>query len=162
MTANTDRIVREVTIAASAQRVWELIRVPGWWINEGTIVEVAYDATSDVNVIWHPQYGGFRVQTVTLEEPWHAAFRWLAGEGEDDESAGGSTSTLVEFWIDPRPGGVTLRVVESGFDSLSVNDEQRRKNIDGNTEGWEIELAAAIDWVERTEPARRSEPAKRV
>ncbi|WP_308466588.1 SRPBCC family protein [Rathayibacter soli] len=152
MTADADRIERDVTIAASAQRVWELIRTPGWWINEGSIVEVVYDATSDVNVIWHPQYGGFRVQTVTLDEPRHAAFRWLAGEGDDELSPEGGTSTLVEFWIDERSDGVTLRVVESGFGLLPVSDEQRRKTIDGNTEGWEIELAAAVDWVERAEP----------
>lgn len=142
----TDRIERQIDIDADAQRVWDLVARPGWWINEGTIIDHEFDATSDINVIHHEKYGDFRIKTVALDPPHHAAFRWLPGDSDDTQpSAAGST--LVEFWLDERAGGVTLRVVESGFASLNVTDEERRKNIDGNTEGWEIELAAARSYV---------------
>jgi uncharacterized protein YndB with AHSA1/START domain len=166
MIESIDQIERQIDIAASAERVWELIRRPGWWINEGTIVDVQFDADCDVNVIRHPKHGDFRIKTVALDEPRHAAFRWLAGagnsgggsDGESDAATGGTRageqstdgdSTLVEFWIEDTASGVSLRVVESGFASLSVSSEERRKRIEGNTEGWTIELAAARDWVGR-------------
>jgi uncharacterized protein YndB with AHSA1/START domain len=184
MIESIDQIERQIDIAASAERVWELIRRPGWWINEGTIVDVQFDADCDVNVIRHPKHGDFRIKTVALDEPRHAAFRWLAGagnsgggsgrtsggghggnggEGESDGESNAATggtrageqstdgdSTLVEFWIEDTASGVSLRVVESGFASLSVSSEERRKRIEGNTEGWTIELAAARDWVGRS------------
>lgn len=160
MSESIDQIERQIDIAASAERVWELIRRPGWWINKGTIVDVPFDADSDVNVIRHPKHGDFRIKTIALDEPRHAAFRWLAGAdgGESDAAPGGTRageqspdggSTLVEFWIEDTASGVSLRVVESGFASLSVSSEERRKRIEGNTEGWTIELAAARDWVGR-------------
>lgn len=141
-----DRIERRIDIDADAARVWELISRPGWWINEGAIVHHPVDTTSDVNVIHHEKYGDFRIGTVALDAPRHAAFRWLNGQS-DTESSPEAGSTLVEFWVEDRAGGVTLRVVESGFASLSLSDEARRKNIDENTEGWEQELAAAKTWV---------------
>jgi uncharacterized protein YndB with AHSA1/START domain len=139
METSTDRIEREISIAASAERVWELIRRPGWWINEGTVEDHDVEEGSDVNVITHPVHGTFRIKTVALDAPRYAAFRWLG----DDESAAG---TLVEFWIDGAASGVTLRVSESGFDSLGVTEEERRKKYEGNTEGWLIELDAALKW----------------
>jgi uncharacterized protein YndB with AHSA1/START domain len=148
-----DRIERRIDIDADAARVWELISRPGWWINDGTIIDHAVDHVADdtmgggdVSVIHHETYGDFRIGTVTLDAPRHAAFRWLSGESDTESSPEGG-STLVEFWVEDRAGGVTLRVVESGFASLNVSDEARRKNIDENTDGWEQELAAAKTWI---------------
>ncbi|MGA7203212.1 MAG: ATPase [Specibacter sp.] len=142
METTTDRIEREIAITASAERVWELICRPGWWINDGVVVEHAYDPASDVNVITHPVHGRFRVKTVTLDAPRYAAFRWL-GDNPD------APTTLVEFWIESAGAGVVLRVAESGFDSLPASEEERRKTFDGNTEGWGIEMNAAREWASR-------------
>lgn len=142
METSTDRIEREISIEASPQRVWELVSRPGWWINDGEVVDHPFDPDSDVNVISHPVHGDFRIKTVSLDAPRYAAFRWL---GDD----AGAASTLVEFWIDGGDSGVTLRVVESGFDSLGVTEEERRKQVEGNTEGWLIELEAARNWAGR-------------
>ncbi|NVM99479.1 ATPase [Arthrobacter sp. SDTb3-6] len=142
METSTDRIEREISIAASAEKVWELIRRPGWWINDGEVVDHAFDPDSDVNVIIHPVHGTFRIRTVALEAPRYAAFRWL---GDDDAAP----TTLVEFWIDGDDSGVTLRVAESGFDSLGVSEEERRRKFEGNAEGWQIELDAALKWAQR-------------
>lgn len=141
-----DRIERRIDIDADAARVWELISRPGWWINDGAIVDHPVELTDDVNVIHHEKYGDFRIRTVTLDPPHHAAFRWLNG-ANDAESSPEAGSTLVEFRLEDRAGGVTLRVVESGFASLGTSEEERRKNIDENTEGWEQELAAAKTWI---------------
>ena len=89
-----------------------------------------------------PVHGRFRFRTVELDPPRYAAFRWLSDEAGTD---GGEASTLIEFWIDERPDGVTVRVAESGFRTLSGTEEDRRRKVAETIEGWEIELAAARD-----------------
>ena len=66
-----------------------------------------------------------------------------------EDHSGSGSYTLTEFWIDDRTGGegITLRVVESGFSTLDISAEERRKRIEDNTEGWESELAAARTYV---------------
>ncbi|WP_432562412.1 SRPBCC domain-containing protein [Kineococcus sp. SYSU DK003] len=135
--ADTDRIEREITIAASAERVWELVSRPGWFVNDGELRDHELRVEGDVTVVVDPVHGEFRLRTETLEPPRYAAFRWL---GED----GGST--LVEFHVADREGGVLLRVVESGFDSLPGTDVERRERLAENTEGWvqELDLARTV------------------
>ncbi|OSZ56735.1 ATPase, partial [Streptomyces pharetrae CZA14] len=66
---------------------------------------------------------------------------------------------LVEFWIDEREGGgVTLRVVESGFSSLADDPEAWLKEREGNDKGWLTELAAAKEFVEKSTPAPTRHP----
>ncbi|WP_049576103.1 SRPBCC domain-containing protein [Streptomyces sp. SBT349] len=140
MTEN-DRIEREIAIAAPAERVWDLISRPGWFINDGAVIEHRIEDRGDLHIVHDPVHGAFPIRTESLDPPRYAAFRWLAEEGE---GGGGAASTLVEFWIDDaRDGGVVLRVVESGFSSLGGSEEDRRRRIEENTEGWVTELAAA-------------------
>lgn len=136
-----DRIEREIHIDAPPGRVWRLIARPGWWINEGQVVDLPTDVDGDVSTVHHPTYGGFRIRTVQLDEPRYAAYRWLGGEaGTGSEGP----TTLVEFWIEEQEGGgVRLRVAESGFASLPGDDLARRKAFEENDEGWEQELRAA-------------------
>jgi len=142
-----DRIERQIDISATAERVWELISRPGWYINDGAVIEHRIDRSGDLDVVHDPVHGSFPIRTVRLDPPRYAAYRWAsttAGTSPD-----GDSSTLVEFWIeDNAAGGVTLRVVESGFSALAVSADERRRSFDGNTEGWRIELAAAKSFVE--------------
>ncbi|MGA8987466.1 ATPase [Aeromicrobium sp.] len=138
-----DRIDRSIDIDATADRVWSLISQPGWWINDGTINpdQVVERDTGDdsgddtVVVVRHEKHGEFRVRTIELDQPRYAAFRWLANDDHD--------GTLVEFWVEDRPGGVVLRVVESGFSGLSDDRPTWLTAREGNVEGWATELAAA-------------------
>ena len=136
---------RQIDIDANAERVWELVSRPGWYINQGTVVSnPVVETDGDLTVLHHPVHGDWRFRTVSLDRPRYAAFRWL---GEDDKS------TLVEFWITDRTDtGVTLRVVESGFAGLGDPDwlEQREENV----EGWKSELAAAAAYVHPQEVHR--------
>ncbi|HZA71766.1 MAG TPA: SRPBCC domain-containing protein [Propionibacteriaceae bacterium] len=140
-----DRIDRQIDIDASAERVWDLVARPGWYINQGTVVSnPVLEGDGAVTVLRHPEYGDWRFRTITLDRPRYAAFRWL---GDNDQS------TLVEFWITDRNGaGVTLRVVESGFIRLGDADwmERRKENI----EGWRSELAAAAAYANPKEVHR--------
>ena len=136
-----DRIERQLDIDATVDRVWGLVSRPGWFIHDGRVVDHRIEEEGDgVHLVHDPTHGAFRVRTEKLDPPRYAAFRWIGGEMDQHME---ERSTLVEFWIDERPGGVTLRVAESGFSTLSLTEEERRRQVAENTEGWEIELAAA-------------------
>ncbi len=137
-TAEFDRIEREISIDAPADRVWSLVSEPGWFINDKAITEHRIERNGDLSTIHDPVHGAFTFRTVELDEPRYAAFRWLA-----DSSDPQSDSTLVEFWITPSDSGVLLKVVESGFASLPGTEAERRARFDGNNEGWTIELELA-------------------
>ena len=137
-----DRIERRIDIDAGAERVWALVTRPGWYVNQGAVVSnPVLETDGDLTVLRHPEYGDFRIRTVSLEPPHYAAFHWL-GEGEE--------STTVEFWITERDGGgVTLRVVESGFSSLGGDPAEWLRKREENVDGWEKELAAAAAYLDR-------------
>ena len=143
-----DRIDRSIDIDSTADRVWELIARPGWWINEGTVdpePDLSVDGPDAVLV--HPVHGEFRLRTVEARPTSYLSYRWVEREPVGPEE----TSTLVEFWIEPRPGGVTLRVAESGFSRLGKERADWLRHREGNVEGWETELSAARSWVERSD-----------
>lgn len=141
-----DRIDRSIEIDASAERVWDLVTRPGWWINEGTVdadPDVRVDGS--VTVVTHPTYGEFRLETVESRPPSYVAYRWL---DDDSDAADGALGTLVEFQIEPRDGGVTLSVAESGFSRLGKSRDAWLKHREGNVSGWKEELNAAKVFVE--------------
>ncbi|WP_425828017.1 ATPase [Streptomyces fractus] len=144
--AELDRIARRIDIDAPAERVWDLVVRPGWYINDGAVdpePDIRYEG--EVAVVRHASLGEFRFRTVELDKPRYAAFRWIGTPFRDESTA----ATLVEFWIDERPeGGVTLRVVESGFSGLADDPAAWLKEREGNDKGWLTELAAAKAFVE--------------
>lgn len=154
--AELDRIARQIDIDAPAEQVWELVVRPGWYINEGEVdpePDLRYEG--DVAVVREPGSGEYRFSTVELDKPRYAAFRWLSAPHRKDPQA----STLVEFWIDERPGGgVTLRVVESGFSGLAEDPAAWLKEREGNDKGWLKELAAGKAYVEKTAAAPAPRP----
>jgi uncharacterized protein YndB with AHSA1/START domain len=148
--AELDSIRRQIDIDASAEKVWSLITRPGWFVNDGTVlddsdtrVETAPDGT-EVAVVTHPTMGEFRFRTIELDEPRYAAFRWLGTPFRD-----ATEGTLVEFRIQENPaGGVTLEVLESGFSTLSEDPAVWLKEREGNDNGWAQELEVAKAYAE--------------
>jgi uncharacterized protein YndB with AHSA1/START domain len=137
-----DRIERSIEIDASAETVWTLLERPGWWINEHEVdpEPVIRWQGDDVAIVVHEKYGEFELRRVEATPPRYISWRWIDEPGAD-------AGTLVEFWVDDRPGGVTLKVVESGLAGLGKDAEALQKHYDGNSEGWEVELAAAKRFV---------------
>lgn len=136
-----DRIERSIDIDATPERVWALVARPGWWINEQEVEPdpvIRYEDGAAILV--HAKWGEFRIETVESREPEYLAYKWV----EPDTGGAGS---LVEFWIDPRPGGVTLKVVESGLTTLGKSHDELVQRYEGNSEGWTLELAAAQRFV---------------
>ena len=136
-----DRIERSIDIDATAETVWALVQRPGWWINEEEVdpaPELRREGEYDVLV--HPKFGEFRLQTLERDEPRHISYHWV-------DNVAPEAGTTVEFWIEERDAGVTLRVVESGFNSLKKDREAIANQVKENTHGWEVELAAAQRFV---------------
>jgi uncharacterized protein YndB with AHSA1/START domain len=138
--SETDRIEREIAIAAPLARVWQLVAEPGWWIGDDNRSAWRRWREGDLDIVEEPRIGRFPVRTVALEPQHHASFRWAfayPGERPDDEN-----SSLVEFWLREHEGGTLVRVVESGFDALRAAAAKRDQTIDqaGNVKGWGIEL----------------------
>ena len=147
--AEFDSISRQIDIDATAEKVWSLIVRPGWYINDGAVLDGSdtrvetVDDGSEVAVVTHPTMGEFRFRTVELDEPRYAAFRWLSTPFRDI-----TEGTLVEFWIEERAGGVTLEVLESGFSTLSEDPAVWLKEREGNDNGWAQELEVAKAYAE--------------
>lgn len=136
-----DRIERRIDIDAPADTVYALVSRPGWWINESEVdPDPELREEDGLTVLVHPTYGEFRLRTLTEEPPRYVAFTWI-------DNVAPQAGTTVEFWIDERPGGVTLRVAESGFTGLQKERAAIAHQVEENTAGWEAELAAAQRFV---------------
>ncbi|HEX4213159.1 MAG TPA: SRPBCC domain-containing protein [Candidatus Dormibacteraeota bacterium] len=132
--SSTDRIEREITISAPPSRVWALVSEPGWWISDGHSLSHEHRQERGLEIVDHPGFGPFAVRVESIEPERYAAFRWASEfRGQDP---GDGNSTLVEIWLSESDGATVLRVVESGFASLSTSEEARRKAFEGNTAGW--------------------------
>lgn len=139
-------IEREIEIAATVERVWELVSEPGWWINDGAIkthqiVPHQSERVGAVNLVTDPVHGTFAIATLAQDPPRYVCFGWQAGtEGAQLDE----TRTTVEFWVTATAGDrVVLRVVETGFAALPVSPVEQQEAYDDNVNGWKTELDAA-------------------
>jgi uncharacterized protein YndB with AHSA1/START domain len=127
------RIERHVTIAASLDRVWELVTEPAWWVGHD-------DDLSGFEVREGARFSGYGYPTVIarVEPKRYIAYRWASAfPGQEPDPGKG---TLVELTLTTEGDHVRLTVIESGFDQLDAPDEARRKAVEDNTGGWEHEL----------------------
>ena len=147
-----DKIEREITIDAPVERVWALVAEPGWWIGDGDRSGQTRTREGDLEIVEDPRYGRFPIRVETVEEPRYVSYR-CAFPGEfPGEAPREGNSTLVEFWLAERDGGTVLRVVETGFASLPVSEEARIRHVEGNIEGWTMQLDIARKHAEHAAP----------
>jgi uncharacterized protein YndB with AHSA1/START domain len=136
----TDRIERDVLIAAPVERVWELITRPehlGRWFGDAG-ADVDLRPGGELVVRWR-DHGAVRGRVETVEPPRRFAYRWLVAF-EDDADPTPANSTLTEFTLSTEGAGTRVAVVESGFDALELAAEERADRFADHTSGWGIEL----------------------
>jgi uncharacterized protein YndB with AHSA1/START domain len=155
MTASSnvsDTIERDVFIAAPAEKVWELVSVPGWWINDGTLdLNSVERLDSGQAVVHHADAGDFLVERLAAEAPRSVTFRWLVSGAEVRRPEAAEDQflyTRVTFTLTPESGGTRLTVTESGFAAAAMEEKARRRAHADNSQGWEIELDAARAYLE--------------
>jgi uncharacterized protein YndB with AHSA1/START domain len=140
-----DEIEREVFIAAPVERVWEIVtdarHVAGWF---SETAEVDLRVGGRMVLAWK-EYGTFLCVVERVEPPRLFAFR---GAYEPDVEPAPGNSTLVEFTLRPEADGTRLRVVESGFASLDLPEEERRRRREDNIDGWRQEFGELVSYVD--------------
>ena len=133
---NNDRIEREIFINASVQTVWELISQPAWWVGDAPGPDrVQVDGS---RIVADTKYGKFTVLIEQEDSPNYLSCRWASSF--PGEEPGEDNSTLVEFMLKEKDGGTWLSVVESGFSSLAVSEEEKHKFFKENVKGWIYQL----------------------
>ena len=135
-----DRIERETVIDAPLERVWEVItgaeHLGRWFGDAGAEIDLRPGGAMVLR--WAPDRA-HRGRVVAVEPPTRFSYRWAPFDDPGGNEPVEGNSTLVEFTRRPEGDGTRLRVVETGFASLAASDEQRARNFDGNTEGWQRE-----------------------
>jgi uncharacterized protein YndB with AHSA1/START domain len=136
-----DSIEREVVIEAPVDRVWQLVteaeHLGRWFGDAGAEVDLRPGGAMELR--W-TEYGASRGRIEAVEPQRRFAFRWAPYKDPGGLDVTDGNSTRVEFTLSEEGDGTRLRVVETGFETLATSEEQRRKNLDGNTEGWQMEL----------------------
>ena len=138
MATQTDRIERDVLIAAPVERVWKLITRAehlGRWLGDAG-AEIDLRPGGALTLRWGDDDVAHG-RIVTVEPPHRFAYRWLLTEDAEPTPA---NSTLTEFTVAAEGDGTRVAVVESGFAALACSDEQRASNLASNTKGWAMEL----------------------
>lgn len=135
-----DRIERETLIEASLERVWSLVAEPGFWVAEEGTVSGMVAREGETVLAKHPVFGEFPVYVEKVQAPTYIAYRWASGFPGHELQEG--HSTLIEFTLAEEPGGVRLRVAESGFAALDASDEVAGRAYSDNSDGWPQVLGA--------------------
>jgi uncharacterized protein YndB with AHSA1/START domain len=142
----TDRIEREIHIAAPLQRVWDLItkaeHLGTWFGNAGADVDLKPGGAFALH--WNDA-ASFYGRVEAVEPPHRVAYRWLSKRGSRDEPTA-ANSTLMEFALAADGAGTRLAVVESGFDGLDVSAAERTALFADHTAGWPRELGELTDY----------------
>ena len=134
---DSDRIERDVYIAAPVSRVWEVMTEPkhvGMWFGNGEPAEI--DLRPGGRIVFdHGDHGKLPAVIEKIEERRCFSFRWAV-----DDTGGGeptvANATLVEFTLEPEGEGTRLRVIESGFTEVIVEPEVVERRYTANKAGW--------------------------
>ena len=148
-----DSIEREILIEAPAEVVWGVITEPGQisrWFSDEAEVEALAGAAGTLT--WRPggRGGSQDVEVIAPIRVVHAepyrrfSFRW---SHPHDASPDEGNSALVEFSLTEEAHGTRLRVVESGIDAVTHDDEGRASYRDSHERGWERHLGELLDYV---------------
>lgn len=147
---DADMIEREVTIDAPVARVWSLLteaeHLGTWFADSGAEVDLAPGGRIELR--WE-EHGTSQAVIERVEPERHLSFRWAPFKEPGGAEPVEGNSTRVEFTLAAEGDATRVRVVESGFAALATSDEQRARNRDGNTEGWEHELGELAEYAAR-------------
>jgi len=156
-----DSVEREILIEARPEVVWGVITEPeqiSRWFSDDADIEGR--AGAEGTLTWKPGGRGGQKESdlvvpiwVVDAEPFRRfSFRWNHPEGARPDE---SNSALVEFSLIEEAGGTRLRVVESGVDAVTHDDEARARYLDEHGHGWGRHFGELRDYV-----ASRSREAK--
>ena len=147
-----DPIEREILIDAPAEVIWGVITEPEqisrWFSDEASVEQ---RAGGDGTLTWRPGgRGGSKsglvvpIRVVEVEPPRRFSFRWGHPQGT---APGEQNSALVEFILTAEAGGTRLRVIESGIEAVTHDEDGRARYREDHEQGWERHLGEMLDYV---------------
>ena len=151
-----DSVEREILIEASPEIVWGVITKPeqiSRWFSDAADFEGRTGA--DGTLTWRPGGRGGEKESdlvvpirVVEADPFRRfSFRWNQPQGAGPNE---SNSALVEFSLVEEVGGTRLRVLESGIDAVTADDEARARYIGEHDFGWGKHFGELRDYVAST------------
>jgi uncharacterized protein YndB with AHSA1/START domain len=138
-----DRVERTIHIAATTERVWDILTKPehiGHWFGQGTPASV--DLRPGGVMVIEPGPAGRKslARIVKVDPPHYFSYRWAAAY--PDVLADETNSTLVEFHVAAEGSMTRLTVCESGFASLEIPaGEESFASHESHSQGWGEVLA---------------------
>jgi uncharacterized protein YndB with AHSA1/START domain len=149
---STDRIDKQILLRATRERVWRAVsdaKEFGSWFGvafdgpfaagtrvTGRIVPTTVDA--EVAKMQEPYAGKAYDWTVERIEPMQRiSFRWHPYAVEEGVDYSKEPTTLIEFELVDAPGGILLKISESGFDQIPL--ARRAKAFKANEGGWQMQ-----------------------
>jgi uncharacterized protein YndB with AHSA1/START domain len=145
-----DLIERETTIAAPVERVWSLITEPehvGRWFGDAG-AEIDLRPGGAMTLRWS-EYGEVRARVEDVDPPHRFAYRWAARNAGPDEELAEGNSTRVEFTLSSEGDQTRLRVVETGFAGLDIDETARAKHHEDNVGGWAAEIGELAEYAQK-------------
>jgi uncharacterized protein YndB with AHSA1/START domain len=131
-------ITRTVRIEAPLATVWKTIteaELIGTWFSDAATFDGS--TVGSTGLFTWEGHGEFAVVITALEPETVFEYRWAGAPSpvvKDDDS------TLVRFTLEADGDATVVTVVESGFDTIAGGTAHRRKRLDENREGWNVEL----------------------
>jgi uncharacterized protein YndB with AHSA1/START domain len=145
-----DRVERTVQIAASTQRVWDVLTKPehiGRWFGTGTpaIVDLRAGGVMELE----PAHGErYLASVVKVDPPHYFAYRWASAF--PNVVADETNSTLVEFHLAPEGATTRLTVCESGFASLTIPaGREAFASYGSHSRGWTEVVGNLANYIEQ-------------
>lgn len=141
-----DVVECDIAIDAPLENVWALISEAGWWMNDGPMDD--HEVTVDEDGIYHvadPEAGEWLFEKVDEDPMDVVAYRWfpLAGDELPEDRA-----TRVEFSLSEEDGQTVLHVEESGFTSVSDDEDEALVAWEQAHGMWEEVFAATKKYLE--------------
>jgi uncharacterized protein YndB with AHSA1/START domain len=144
-----NRIEKRIEIAAPVSRVWQALtdsRQFGDWFQvkmDGPFVA----GRPAGGQITYPGFEHLRMEIVikAVEPETLFSFTWHPNAVNPKVDYSQEESTLIEFSLQPTPGGTLLTVTESGFDKIPA--ERRAEAFLRNDNGWAQQMKNIQNYV---------------
>ncbi len=139
---HSDRISKKMLISAAPERVWRAVSNAaefGQWF--GIRLEGAFEAGATMRGrITTPGYDHLTVEMYIerVEPERYFAYRWHPYAIDPKLDYSKEPTTLVEFRVEPAPGGTLLTIEESGFEHVPIG--RRAEAFRMNEGGWTEQL----------------------
>jgi uncharacterized protein YndB with AHSA1/START domain len=146
-----DRVERTVHIAATTERVWDILTKPehiGRWFGPGTPATVDLRPEGVMVIEPGPPGEKYLARIVKVDPPHYFSYRWASAF--PDVLADETNSTLVEFQLAAEGEMTRLTVCESGFASLTIPaDREAFASYESHSQGWTEVIRNLANYVEQ-------------